>query len=237
MSRYRSNCLKELAEQQVRFAPQSVRGRQIAQAEEFLLTVESNRKYLFQDVCHAVTGYRPDTQDLVAGTDLAHDLRCLIEDLSGSLDISPDDLNENVLTVKEVSEKFSVSAKTVDRWRNRGLASRRLTVNGRKRVMIPASTLDRFVSVHQDEIERSRNFRQMTDDEREEIISTARELARAGKGLTDVSRQLGERFGRATETVRYTLRDYDKSHPENAIFPKVTGHISTEHQSLIFDLH
>lgn len=237
MSRYRTNCFKELAEQQVRFAPKNVKNRQITQAEEFLLAVDSGREYLFRDACHAITGYRPDSEVCVSGLDLAHDVRCLIEDLSGSLNIAPEDLNETVLTVREISEKFNVSAKTVDRWRDRGLASRRLTVNGRKRVMIPSSTLDRFVSVHRDEIERSRNFRQMTESEREEIITAARELAATGVGLTEASKQLGNRFGRATETVRYTLRDFDKSYPENAIFPKAGGNISTEHQSLIYDLH
>ena len=236
MSRYHSKLIKELAEQQVRFAPQVVRSRQIAQAEEFLLGVNASGSYAFHDVCHAITGYRPETGGEIAGQLLAHDLRCLIEDLSASLDVSVDEFSEPVFTVQEVSEQFNVSAKTVDR-RDRGLASRRMSVNGRQRVVIPKSTLDRFVSVKQEGIDRGRNFRQMSDAEREKIILQARELASAGHGLTEVSRRLGKEHGRATETVRYTLRDYDKAHPENAIFPKVTGQISSEHQSLIYDLY
>ena len=237
MSRYNSTSIRELAEQQVRFAPQGVRNKQVAQAEEFLLAVDSSVEYPFRDVCHAITGYRPDSSSVISGADLSHDLRCFIEDLSSSLDVSVEELSEPAFTVQEVSARFNVSAKTVDRWRDRGLASRRMNVNGRKRVVIPKSTLDRFVQVHRDEIERGSNFRQMSESEREAIILAARTLASAGHGLTEVSRQLGEKYGRATETVRYTLRDFDKSHPENAIFPKVSGQISPEHQSLIFDLH
>jgi RNA polymerase primary sigma factor len=239
MSRYRSTTLRELAEQQVRFAPQAVRNRQILHAEEFLLGMNGCNEFLFGDVCHQVTGYRPEASAHVAisASDLAHDLRCFVEDLSDSLNVSADELNEPVLTVQEVSEKFNVSAKTVDRWRDRGLASRRVNVNGRKRVVILKSTLDRYVAVHQEEIDRGRSFNQMSDSEREQIVLQARELASAGLGLTEVSRQLGKRLGRATETVRYTLRDYDKSHSENAIFPKTADQISTEHQHLIFDLH
>ncbi|MEO2019592.1 MAG: sigma-70 family RNA polymerase sigma factor [Fuerstiella sp.] len=239
MSRYRSITLKELAEQQVRFAPQAVRHKQIQQAEEFLLGMNGCSEFAFGDVCHRVTGYRPDASAHIAipSADLAHDLRCFVEDLSDSLDVSADELNEPVLTVQEVSEKFNVSAKTVDRWRDRGLASRRVRVNGRKRVVIPKSTLDRFVALHQEKIDRGRSFNQMSDAEREQIVLQARELASAGMGLTEVSRQLGAKLGRATETVRYTLRDYDKLHSENAIFPKTGDQMSTEHQHLMFDLH
>ncbi len=239
MSRYRSKTLKELAEQQVRFAPQAVRNRQILHAEEFLLGMNGCNEFLFGDVCHQVTGYRPEASAQVAilASDLAHDLRCFVEDLSDSLNVSADELNEPMLTVQEVSQKFNVSAKTVDRWRDRGLASRRVNIDGRKRVVILKSTLDRYVAVHQEAIDRGRSFNQMSDSEREQIVLQARELASGGLGLTEVSRQLGKRLKRATETVRYTLRDYDKSHSENAIFPKTAGQISVEHQHLIFDLH
>ncbi len=239
MSRYRSNTLKQLAEQQVRFAPQAVRNKQILQAEEFLLNMPGSADYSYGDVCHQITGYRPEENAgvMIAAADLSHDLRCFVEDLSDSLGQSIVDFGEPVLTVQEVSEQFSVSAKTVDRWRDRGLPSRRVTVDGRKRVVIRKSTLDRFVAVHQEEIDRGRAFRQMTDSEREQMILEARRLAQEGLGLTEVSRQLGKKLGRATETVRYTLRDYDKLHPENAIFPKAGGQVSPEHQSLMFDLY
>ncbi|MFY9252674.1 MAG: sigma-70 family RNA polymerase sigma factor [Fuerstiella sp.] len=239
MSRYRSKTLKQLTEQQVRFAPQAVRNKQILQAEEFLLNMDSSAEYSYAEVCFQVTGYRPeqDSAATISGSDLAHDLRCFVEDLSDSLGQSVGDFGEPVLTVQEVSQQFSVSAKTVDRWRDRGLASRRLTIQGRKRVVIRKSTLDRFVAVHQQEIDRSRSFCQMSDSEREQIIMEARSLSRAGLGLTEVSRQLGQKLNRATETVRYTLRDYDKLHPENAIFPKAGTQVSPEHQSLMFDLY
>ena len=237
MSRYRNDRIRELAEQQVRFAPQAVKARQISKAEDFLFSVEGSTEYRFGDVCFAVTGYRPEADVVVKGRDLAHDLRCLVEDLSGSLNQPVSELGEPALTVKEVSELFSVSAKTVDRWRDRGLPSRRMNINGRLRVVIPQSILNRFVADHREEIDRGSSFRQMTQDERQAVIFAGRELAAEGLGLTEVSRRIGERFGRATETIRYTLRDFDKAHPENAIFPRVSAQVSTEHQSLIFDLY
>lgn len=110
MSRYRSTTVKELAEQQVRFAPQAVRNRQILHAEEFLLRMSGCSEFLFGDVCHQVTGYRPeaDAQVAISASDLAHDLRCFVEDLSDSLNVSAEELDEPMLTVQEVSERFNV---------------------------------------------------------------------------------------------------------------------------------
>ncbi|MCA9083781.1 MAG: RNA polymerase subunit sigma-70 [Planctomycetaceae bacterium] len=185
-----------------------------------------------------MTGYQTDESADVElnGAELAHDLRCFIEDLSDSLDFSLKDLGEPALTVREISARYCVSSKTVDRWRDRGLASRRVSVDGRKRVVVPESTLQRFVATHQEEIDRGRNFNQMTDTERERLVSDARSLAGQGLGLTEVSRELGRRYGRATETVRYTLRDFDQANPEKAVFSCPEVEMSQENLALLYDL-
>ena len=40
---------------------------------------------------------------------------------------------------------------------------------------------------------------------------------------TEVSRRIARRLGRSPETVRYTIRNFDKEHPDTAVFPEVTG--------------
>ncbi len=239
MVRYNSGKIANLAHQQMRFAPQAVRHRQIAQAEQLLANIGGADSYDFSDICRILTGYRPERSDddPIDAADLAHDLRCFIEDLSESLKLSFDDFAEPLLTVKDVSRKFNVSVKTVDRWRNRGLASRRVLVDGRRRVVIPESALNRFVKSHQTEVDRSQSFRQLSDEERERIIFSARQLASEGLGLTDVARCIGRQFGRATETVRYTLRDFDARNPQNAIFPTNSVNLSAEHEDLAYDMH
>lgn len=239
MTRYHSQMIAQLASQQGRFAPQSVRHRQISQAEELLGELQAGESRTYGDVCERVTGYRPESaaDEAISAADLLHDLRCLIEDLSESLGQDAEELSVPAFTVQQVSRRYNVSTKTVDRWRSRGLASRRMKVNGRLRVVIPQDTLERFVANHQGEVDRGRTFRQMSNTEREQVILQARALAAEGFGLTEVSRQLGEQFKRATETIRYTLRDYDRQHPENALFADRGKQLSTEHQELAFDLH
>lgn len=238
MSRYFDSNMSELAEQQVRFAPRSVRFAQLDEAERLLLDVDLSGEYPYQDVCYRVTGFRP-SRSLAAsmsGSHLAHDLRCLIEDLSGSLQIDAATLQESVLTVEEVSARLNISTKTVGRWRDRGLPSRWFTIRGKKRLGVRESSLERFIAMHQIEVTRSQLFNQMTERERQSVITEARKLAATGACLTEVSRKLAAQFGRAVETIRYTLRDFDARFPENAVFSSLPRPMSMEHKQLAFDL-
>lgn len=182
MTRYRSSMIEQLASQQGRFAPQSVRQQQILQAESLLEQLADGDVRTYGDVCGFITGYRPEShaEEEMSCADLLHDLRCLIEDLSESLAENAETAGVEMLTVKQVSDHFCVSTKTVDRWRSRGLASRRMKVGGRLRVVIPQDTLERFVANHREEIDRGTSFRQMSESEREQVILKARALAAEG---------------------------------------------------------
>src|SRR5947208_2519907 len=155
MSHYKNPAIKQLKDQQVRYAPREVRLEQIEQAERMLDEIELSNEYRYQDVCYRITSYRPELYPdlVVTGRDAAHALRLFIEDLADSADIPADSLAEQVLTVEDVSKHYKVSTKTVDRWRNRGLVSRRFMFGNRKRVGFLKSAVDRFVSKHSDDIQ------------------------------------------------------------------------------------
>jgi RNA polymerase sigma factor (sigma-70 family) len=173
--------------------------------------------------------------DLVlSGEETIHDLRCFVEDLSDSADIPVEQVNEPVLTVGDVSRRYNVSTKTVDRWRNRGLVSRRFLFGNRKRVGFLQSSVDRFVDQHEDEVNRGARFSQLSDTEREDIVRRARRLARYGGCPADISRRLARRLGRSQETIRYTLKNYDLEHPESAVFPFALSPLSDDQKKDIF---
>lgn len=239
MSKYLSSGMKAFAEQQVRFSPNSVRISQLEAAEKLLLDVDLSGSYQYESVCEFITGYRPKRTEYpeISGVQLSHDLRCLIEDLSASLKIDVLSVQEPVLTVDEVSQRLNISAKTVGRWRDRGLPSRWFVINGRKRLGVKESSLQRFIHQHQDEVARGQSLRQMSDSDREQIICAARKLATEGQSLTTVCRKLAVQFGRAPETIRMTLRNYDSACSENQIFrcsDQKYGHLpmSEEHKQL-----
>ena len=235
-ARYRNPAIKQLKEQQVRYAPRDVKLKQIDSAERLLVELDSSKDYPYHRICEQITSYRPERYpDLViTGAEAAHDLRCFVEDLSESIDISADSQPEPVLTVQDVSARYNVSTKTVDRWRERGLVSRRFRFGNRTRVGFLESTVEQFVARNSAAVERGAKFTQLTLSEREEVIRRARRLARHGGSVSDISRRLSRRLGRSQETIRYTLKNFDEKYPENAVFPDATGPLSDNQRSDIF---
>jgi RNA polymerase primary sigma factor len=236
MSHYCNPAMRQLTDQQVRYAPRDVRLAQIERAERLLAQIDTDETYRYQEICEQVTAYRPGLYPdlMLSGEDAVHDLRRFVEDLSDSVDIAAESVGEPVYTVQDVSRQYNVSAKTVDRWRNRGLVSRRFKFGNRKRIGFLKSSVDRFVQQHEEEVNRSARFSQLTEHEREEIIRRARRMARVGGCPADISRRLARKLRRSPETIRYTLKNFDKEHPEAAVFPNATGPFTEENKQDIF---
>lgn len=236
MSRYSHPSMKKLTDRQLRYAPRDVRLRQIEKAERLLEELAPEENYHYRDICERITSFRPDMESdvVISGEEIVHDLRCFVEDLSDSADIPIEAVEEPVFTVKDLSERYNVSTKTVDRWRDRGLVSRRFKIGNRKRVGFLKSSVDRFVERHSDEITRGSKFSQLTEEEREAIIRRARRMARYGGCPAEISRRLARKLGRSVEAIRYTLKNYDQEHPESAVFPQATTPMTDELRGEIF---
>lgn len=236
-SKYNNPAMKQLAEQQVKYAPREVKLEQISRAEKLLSNIEQEQNYPYPDLCKEITTYRSEIYpDLViSGADVLHDLRCFIEDLSDSAEINVDDVDEEVLTVQDLSKKFNISTKTVDRWRDKGLVSRRFRFNGRKRVGFLKSSVDRFLQKNRGHITRSMNFSQLSDEDREEILRRARRLARYGGCPAEISRRIARHMNRSPETIRYTLKNFDRENPELAIFPNAPEKITEQQKRDIYN--
>ncbi|TWU07880.1 sigma-70 family RNA polymerase sigma factor [Stieleria varia] len=235
---YRDSKIKELREQ-LRFVPKTKKIEQAAATEKLLSEIEADRSYAFDYVCFRITNYRPEnaSRHNIASVDLIHDLRLLIEDLSDSAELDVEDVGEQVHTVNELSRLFKVSTKTISRWREAGLVSRRLLFGGRKRVGFLHSSVERFVSNNKDKIRRGERFSQLSDDEKSEIIERARQLVDSGASLSDVTRQLASRMGRSPETIRYTLKNFDAEHQAVAVFPNVRSVLTDDDKRTIFGLY
>ena len=230
---YQSTDLRELRDQQIRFAPRQKKLQQVEAAERLIAEIDGEKSYPYEYVCFRITGYRPEQSSSakIVGEDLRHDLRLFVEDLSDSADMSAENIGEQVLTVEELAKQFNVSTKTISRWRELGLVSRRLVFDGRKRVGFLRSSVDRFVKTNHERVARGARFSQLTEEQRQEIIDRARRLAIAGGGQSEISRRLAKRAGRSVETIRSTIRQFDKQNPELAIFPDMNGPL-TEAQKI-----
>ncbi|MGL4419417.1 MAG: helix-turn-helix transcriptional regulator, partial [Gemmataceae bacterium] len=237
MTSFRQVAIAELTDQQVRFTPPARRREQVANAQKLLTEIEAGRSYPYQDICFRLTEYRSDAlaDVMFAGDDLKHDLALFIIQVERSLPALPiEHAGEEILTLEEVSKRFNVSTKTVCRWRLRGLVGRRVKLNGRSHLGFPVASVEQFVNRHKDRVEKSSKFSHLTDAEKDRIIVDARQMAATGGSLTDVSRKIALELGRSAEAVRYTIKNFDRSHPEAAVYPRLNGPLSSAAKNQIF---
>ncbi|TWT96632.1 RNA polymerase sigma factor SigB [Botrimarina colliarenosi] len=233
---YRIDTINELRRQQIRRASTDERLRRLEEVERAVAELDPARDYAVDRVVTRIgcRGWvRPD-RDKAPGADLIHDLRLLVEDLSDSVDLPADAVGEQVLTVEDLAKQFNVSTKTIARWREAGLVSRKLLFDGRKRVGFLRSSVDRFVRANQDRVERGARFRQLTDTERLELIADARRLAEEGYGRAEAIRLLVGRTGRTADTVRAILAAHEQS---EAIFAETAGVLSDRQKEQIYAEH
>jgi RNA polymerase sigma factor (sigma-70 family) len=235
-SDYLNPIIRQLRDQQVRFAPREKKIEQVNRAEKLLAELDTKRTYTYEYLCYRITDYRPESFPnlKLSGSDAGHDLRLFVEDLSDAAEVPANRAGERVLTVDELSKMFKVSTKTISRWRQQGLVSRRFVFDGRKRVGFLKSSVDQFVSKNEERVRRGARFSQLTAEERSEIIERARRLAGAGGGLADVTKRVAKHMGRSVETIRYTLKHFDRENPALAIFPHLTGPLSDEDKKKIY---
>ncbi len=236
---YRHPALKELKDQQARFAPRDRVLDQIDRAEQLLGEIEPGKRYPFEYLFFRVTGFRPEvtTALVLDGVGVLADLRLYVADLSASLAQTVEQAAEPVLTVEEVSRRYNVTTRTITRWRAQGLVARRFVIEGRTKVGFLESSLSRFVDAHRDQVDRGSRFGRLSDEEREEIIRRARRMATVGgAGLVQIARRIAKKMDRSTETIRMTLKSYDRDHPDRAIFPPSTAPLDDATKTKIFRL-
>lgn len=230
-SNYQTSILQQLRDQQVRFAPRDKKIEQVNRAERLLAELAQDRQYTYEYLCYRITDFRPDSTPgtAISGPEAIHDLRLFVEDVSDSANLAAEEAGEPVVTVEDLSKRFNVSTKTIARWRELGLVSRRFVFGGRrKRVGFLRSSVERFISQHQDRVDRGERFSQLTETEKNDLIERARRLAQADGCPSEVIRRVARQIGRSVETVRYTLKQFDLQHPELAVFPDKSGSLTDD---------
>jgi len=234
---YKCESIRELRDQQVRFAPRNRKVEQLDAAEKLLHEINVRQDYNFEFVCFRITGFRADNGPIVKipGKHLLQDLHRFIEDMSDASDLIVEESGQPVLTVEELSKRFNVSTKTISRWRQQGLVSRKFIFDGgRKRVGFLQMSVDAFVKNNREKVNRGQRFSQLTDEDKIEIIDRARRLARAGGCPAEVTRRIAKHMGRSIETIRYTIKQFDEKNATIAVFPNQTGPLNLEMKERIY---
>jgi RNA polymerase sigma factor (sigma-70 family) len=223
------------------FAPLEVRAGQITAAEQLLHSIDATKAYPADFIIFKITGYHPKSVKVEQWTGLAlqHDLGLLIELISESLDVPSSSIAEPVLTIDDVTERFNVTSKTIQRWRRRGLPARRFVFpDGKRRVGFLLSSVERFFATRADQVARGTNFSQIDDRERTEILRRARRLATMCHCcVNEISRRIARKLNRSPATILHTIRKHDVDFPEEAIFPAAAEPIEPEERLRIIRGH
>src|SRR5688572_25036963 len=213
MARFRLDSLAQLS-RQMAFAPQEVRNQQIGAAEDLLYLIDPAKAYPIEFVIYKITGYRPRgaARELLTGLALQHDLGLLIEQVSATLEMHTGEISEPVLCIEDVCERFSVTSKTIQRWRRKGLAARRFIYgDGKRRVGFLLRSVERFVNAHGEQVASKANLSQVGEVEVQEILRRARRLAAAGWAVSEITRRIGRVMNRSPLAVLHTIKKHDEA--------------------------
>jgi len=240
VAKFRIDNLAALA-RQMEFTPTEARAAQVGAAEQLLHSIEPGKAYPLDFITFKITGFHPKDARLeeLAGIALQHDLGLLIEHVSETLDVRTTALSEPVLMIEDVTERFNVTSKTIQRWRRRGLPARRFVFpDGKRRVGFLISSVERFFATHRDQVSRGTNFSQVDDLERDEILRRARRLATQCQCcVNEISRRIARKLNRSPATVLHTIRKHDQEHPAEAIFSEAPLPITDDERTRLARLY
>lgn len=215
LPRLQVEAIEDLAKQ-LRFAPRHALIRDLERVESFAQDLDPNQTYPEDFIVFRITGYRKDIARpaMIHGQDLLGELAALAEHLSAAAKIPITDV-QGALSPDELCSRWNVSRKTLERYRKRGLLSRRVIgPAGRPRVVFTREAVRHFESREAEVLENASSFTRLDDETRELVIEMAREEANAGKSLNQAALAVAGHIGRGHETVRQILRKHDAESDE-----------------------
>ena len=226
---------------QLRFAPQRKRHKQLVSAEKLFAIIDKDKEYPFEFVCFKITGYRPKGQtarELVKGSELAEDLPIFIAKLSAQVTPPASQQQEKVYDIEQLAAALGVSTKTINRWRKRGLLARKFVFDdGVKRLGFFQSTADRFIKANPDLTAKAKTFTRLTKKQKQQIIKQACSLtAKSRLSRYQLIEKIAAKTAKAHETIRYTLLNYEKSHPDRHVFKESPLAVDPAHAAEIYKL-
>jgi RNA polymerase sigma factor (sigma-70 family) len=238
MPKYRLDIIHTLA-RQISFAPVDVRRAQLHAAEILVGDLDAAKSYPPDFITFRVTGYKPKgkvQRETLTGLALEHDLCALIEDVSVTMSLRAADEPEPVLSIDDATARFNVTSKTIQRWRKKGLVSRRfIFADGKSRVGFLLSSIERFIARNSAVVRDNSNLATMTLSERDTIVRHARRLAAADWNLCDrdLTLRLARRYRRSSLTILHTLRKHDAERPDSAVLCALAGDLEPRLRSKI----
>ena len=221
VSALRSAALRDLAGQ-FRLAARRNALHALDVLDALATRLDDDATYSSRWLVRELTGYTPDSTDdeaLFPGDALRAELSAFAEHICVAIDLRPDEL-ESSLSVEDLEQRWSVTRRTIERYRRQGLVARRVGESAQARLLFTPLAIESF--------ERARHIARRVKpaptrtsaDERAEFVRRARRYrARLGWSLAHTASRIALRAGRSPDTVRRAIlaHDRDARHP---VFPR-----------------
>jgi len=177
-------------------------------AEQLMSQIDTHKSYKVGAIAERVLGIESSgaATPTASGGEVRDELLLLIDEISAATITPVEVATEPVLTVAEVARRWNVSAKTISRWRNRGLLARTFTFDGRQRVGFLESSLNRFAAAHPQLVRRGSHFSRITEEERTHTLRRADEMLNDGTPVSKVVAILARDTQRSLESIRQLLK-------------------------------
>ena len=231
----------ELLRNQLLFAPVKARRRFVFRLEKLLAKLDLSKSYPYEYICHKITNYRPTDGLPVSftGKKLQDDLLRMVSDLGTSMDIRVKEVGEPVYGLVDLMIHYGISAKTLYRWRKRGLVGYMMVfADGKRRLGFKQSAIHEFEEQYGRRIQESNRFRLMNETEQAEAIRLARQHVTAGERVfSQVAGQVAQELKRSRETIRHVLKRHEQDRPDDRIFPDLKAALSEDEREHLFRLY
>jgi hypothetical protein len=214
-------------------------------AEDLFAQIDPDQTYPEDWVVFAITGYRPrlESPSQFVGAALLGDLSMLVERLSAAAGIKEEELRPAVSgnggsraasapptpppapswrDVPELCRRWSISRKTLDRYRRQGLPGRRVipasgargagggggaSGRARQKLLFSSSAVASFESRHAPSLAKAAAFTRIPAELEPHIVRVAaRAQRRFGWSLSTAALKVAGHFDRGHETIRQLLR-------------------------------
>jgi RNA polymerase primary sigma factor/RNA polymerase sigma factor len=134
---------------------------------------------------------------------------------------------------------YGVSAKTLYRWRKKGLVGYTMVFpDGKRRLGFKHSAVKEFEEKHGKQIRASGRFKLMTDAEQDQAVELARQEVTGGNRVfSAVVRAVADKLGRSRETIRHLLQRHESENPDHRIFAGLKSRLSERDKEHMFRLY
>ncbi|MBL8746583.1 MAG: hypothetical protein JNK58_09545 [Phycisphaerae bacterium] len=209
LPRIRLRVLDDLA-RQLRFSPSAAAARQVAAVIELASEIDPDRAYAEDWVARRITRFRTEVSDPVqlVGAALLADLSAFAERVSARARLEASDLGRPLLGREDLQRRWSVSARTLERYRRRGLIGVRVrSPQSGVTLMFSVKSIEGFERAEAGLLRAARAYRRTTREARDRIVEDALvHRTMTGDSLGKTARALAPSVGASEGAVRRVLR-------------------------------